>query len=95
MTDDEGYLCARCSRELRAGRGELYVIRIDAVADPSPPVITEEDLAQDIGAEIRRLIAQMNDITEREAMDQVCRRLTLYLCPACYARWIEDPVSSN
>ena len=48
--------CKRCSKEVHPGRGDYYLVRIDAVADPQPPIITQEDLDQDIGAEIERLI---------------------------------------
>jgi hypothetical protein len=30
-------------------------------------------------------------MSEREAMDQVFRRLTVFLCNRCYQDWIENP----
>ncbi len=92
--EDPPLFCDRCSKALHPGRGEFYEVRIDAVADPSPPIINEEDLDRDIGLEIERLIATLNDMTEREALDQVHRRLTLYLCNACYRLWIENPTGT-
>lgn len=62
-------------------------MRIEAIADPTPPAIDEEDLDRDI----ERLIAGMQHMTEQEAKDQVYRRVVLYLCNRCYARWIEHP----
>ena len=60
------------------------------MADPSPPIVfTEEDSR----LQIKRLIAQMKDLSPQEAMDQVYRRLSFYLCGPCYRRWIENPVS--
>jgi hypothetical protein len=29
-------LCARCGVELTPGKGDFYVVRIEAVADPTP-----------------------------------------------------------
>ena len=29
--------CKRCSKEVHPGRGDYYLVRIDAVADPSRP----------------------------------------------------------
>ncbi len=84
--------CECCGAELRSGKGEFYVVRIEAFADPTPPSITAEDLQRDITAEIERLLASMRDLSEQEAMDQVYRKMTLYLCTACYQRWIEHPV---
>jgi hypothetical protein len=33
----------------------------------------------------------MAGVSEQEALDQVYRRLVLYLCGPCYRVWIEDP----
>jgi len=87
--------CRRCGRELLPGRGDLYVVSILAVADPSPPIFTEEDLAEDIGGEILRLTAQMSPLSTEQAQDQVYRRLVFHLCPSCYRQWIEDPTGSR
>jgi hypothetical protein len=84
--------CHRCGAELKPGEGNFYVVRIEALADPTPPTFSEEDLQRNIRAEIDWLIEQMRDLSEREALDQVYRRLILYLCGPCYRRWIENPV---
>ena len=68
------------------------MVRIEALADPSPPRFSEDDLKQDLRAEIERLFSQMSGLSERELIDQVYRRLVLYLCRPCYRQWIEDPV---
>ena len=47
--------CKRCSKEVHPGRGDYYLVQIEAVADPQPPIITQEDLDQDVGADIERL----------------------------------------
>jgi hypothetical protein len=86
--------CRRCGRELQLGRGDLYVVSILAVADPSPPVFTEDDLALDVGTEIRRLVAQLSGLDAQQAQDQVYRRLVFPLCTSCYQSWIEDPTGS-
>jgi hypothetical protein len=83
--------CHRCGHALTPGRGELYVVSVLAVADPYPPVFTEDDLAVDAGAEIRRLIKQLSGLDAEEARDQVYRRLVFTLCTACYESWIENP----
>jgi hypothetical protein len=82
--------CRLCRAELSRGRGDFYVVRIEAIADPSPPEFTEEDLLRDPQAEIQRLIEAMQGLTEKEAMDQVYRQLTVCLCTRCYRRWIEE-----
>jgi hypothetical protein len=86
-------LCARCARVLHPGRGELYLVRIEAVADPTPPVYTADDLAQEVRGELKRLIRRLSRLTERELEEQVHRRLVLHFCVPCYRHWIEDPAN--
>jgi hypothetical protein len=83
--------CDRCSRKLTPGEGSFYVVRIEAFADPTPPSFSAEDLRRDAKAEIERLVSEMEELSGQEAMDQVYRRLTLYLCGPCYRQWIEKP----
>jgi hypothetical protein len=95
MSPDEVPLfCDHCSRELHPGRGDFYIVKIEAVADPSPPLITADDLAQDPRREIEQLIALASRQSERELEEQVHRRVVLYLCVACYAHWIENPTNA-
>lgn len=88
---DPHLLCHKCGSELQPGKGSFYVIKIEAIADPSPPNFTAEDLSRDMKAEIQRLAAEMANLSAQEAMDQIYRKVTLYLCNACYRQWIEDP----
>ena len=88
---DHNHLCHKCGITLQPGRGQLYVIRIEALADPYPPVITEQDLAEDTTKQMQQLVDQMNHMSERELQDQVARTLTIELCNRCYLLWIEDP----
>lgn len=83
--------CSRCRAELKPGEGSFYVVRIEAFADPTPPEFAEEDLRRDTRAEIDRLLSQLQDLSEQEAMDQVYRQMMIYLCAPCYRQWIEDP----
>jgi hypothetical protein len=90
MNDD--IFCSRCGIALRAGAGDFYLVRIQAMADPTPPSFSEEDLQHDPKEEIQRLMEQLRDLSAQEAMDQVYRQLVLYLCGPCYRYWIENPV---
>jgi len=84
-------ICHRCGIELTPGEGQLYVVRIEALADPFGPNLTEEDLARDHKAEIDHLLEAMSGLSEQEAMDQIYRKLSLCLCNACFRKWIENP----
>ena len=66
--DQPSDCCLRCGKELRLGSDSCYLIKVEAMADPSPPIISTED---GIRQEIERLIAKMKDLSPQEAMDQV------------------------
>lgn len=88
MTDDPA-ICHRCARLLRRGHAELYIVRIEAVADPE---IAHLDMPlEDLAAEYDRLIEQMQDQSETELTEQVHRALTITLCNTCYRHWIDNP----
>jgi hypothetical protein len=84
--------CLRCGRELRLGSDSCYLIKVEAMADPSPPIIGAEENTR---RQIEDLIARMSDLSPQEAMDQVHRRLSFYLCGTCYRSWIENPTGET
>ncbi len=88
----EPLACHRCGQPLVPGSGNFYVVRIEALADPTPPHFTEEDLRRDVRDEWERLLQQMGHLSEQEALDQVYRQMMLYLCEPCYRHWIANPV---
>jgi hypothetical protein len=48
-------------------------------------------MENDLRQQIEDLLAQMSDVSQQEAMDQVYRRVTIFLCAKCCQEWIEDP----
>ncbi len=61
------------------------------MADPGAPVLAEEDFASDSRRAIEQLIQQMQELSQQEMMDQVFRRVIIFLCTPCYREWIENP----
>lgn len=92
---DAPLLCHRCAAELTPGKGDFYVVRIEAVADPFPPVIEADELGGSLAERIGQLVDQMRELSDQELMDQVYRRMTICLCGSCYRVWIEDPVGGG
>ncbi|HEY7331064.1 MAG TPA: hypothetical protein VH592_25735 [Gemmataceae bacterium] len=86
-------VCARCGKSLRPGSGNYYQVTIEAIADPAPSQFSPEDLIHDLRQKIERLLKQMQDVSEQEAMAQVYLRRQLLLCVPCCRRWIEQPVA--
>jgi hypothetical protein len=94
-TDEVLFFCDRCAAELRPGTGDFYRVTVEAVADPFPPSDSGAEGPADLRRKIERLLEQMQGLSAQEAMDQVYRRVTLYLCIPCYRRWIENPVGTE
>lgn len=91
----EPLFCDRCTRQVTPGEGDFYVVRIEAVADPTPPTLAEDARRRDLGKEIEHLIDQMRDLSQQELLDQVYRRVTIFLCVPCYQQWIENPTGTS
>lgn len=90
---ESALFCARCATELIPGDGSYYVVKIEAVADPNGPTLASDiPSSNEIRRQIKKLIAQLEDVSAQEAMHQVHRRLTIHLCGKCYSGWIENPV---
>ncbi len=83
--EDEPILCARCIKELTPGRGEFYIVEIQATADPTPPVLDESDMTRDYKSEINAVVAELANHTPRN------QRLAIHLCMSCYTTWIDNP----
>ncbi len=91
MESNEQLLCHRCAGVLTPGEGSFYVVRIEAVCDPTPPDLDRMEPPADFASEWERLLDQMRNMSERELMEQVHRRMTIHLCARCYRQWIENP----
>ncbi len=97
MSDDTVELpvaCRRCGKELSPGSGNLYQITIEALSDPSPPRLDEHGGKTDLDQSFQDVLADLENLSPTEAMDQVYRRMSFFLCVRCYARWIEDPTGT-
>lgn len=86
------FTCDLCGKPLLADEDTRYVVRIEVYAACDPMEITEADLQEDHAAEMRKLIEQMKGLSAEEAEDQVYRKFRFDLCPACQAKYLEDPL---
>jgi hypothetical protein len=87
-------VCGRCLKPLAPGRGDFYLVQIEAVADPGAAQM--EPLGEEeIGRRIDRLLKRLAGTSHEEAMKQVIEHKTIYLCAGCYRGWIENPVGAG
>lgn len=82
-------ICHRCGAEVRSGGGKYWIVRLDAVCDPTPPEVDASEPLDSLAAEYEVLLAQVAGMSERELMDQIHRRMTIHLCSKCFGEWIE------
>ena len=90
----DALVCDRCSKPLVSGRGDFYLVRIDAVADPNAPEMEPLD-EHEIARRIDALLKQLAGMSHEEAMKQVIEHKMIYLCCACYRAWMANPVGSR
>jgi hypothetical protein len=92
----ELFNCDHCSRSLTLDERRCYVARIDAVADPMPPRIADNDRGLDeIRRQISALFLKLEDQSDRYIIAHLFKRLVLYLCNECHRRWIENPTNKR
>ncbi len=88
----DGLTCDICKCGLLIDSDVRYEVKIEVKCAYDPMEITDEDLARDSAAEMKRLMEQMKGMTEQEAMDQVYRAFRFDLCPRCQRAYITDPL---
>lgn len=95
MNEENVRLCDRCLQTMMEGRAEFFEVQIEAVADPSPPVLdldTSPHSYADIESQ-KQLEEALRNTSAQEAQDQIHRHVTLSLCNRCFSEWIEDPAA--
>jgi hypothetical protein len=82
--------CARCAVALQPGRGNFFRVTIEAVADPTTPSFSAEDLAADVRQQIERLLATAGPVRAGSAGAGLSAPHLPPLHP-CYRTWIDNP----
>ena len=89
----EGLTCDRCGKNLLIDESVRYTVRIEVFAAYDPMELTDDDLAKDHDAEIKKLLQKIQGMSEEEMMDSVYRRIVGDLCPPCQKQYLDDPLS--
>ena len=82
--------CDLCGQELLARNEVRYEVKIEVKAAYDPLEVTEEDLAQDLRAEIAKVLRQLEGISEEEAQNEVYRQFQFDLCAACQKKYLKE-----
>ncbi|HUT23663.1 MAG TPA: hypothetical protein VM492_04895 [Sumerlaeia bacterium] len=82
-------ICESCGETIEKP-AIAYRMKIEILADPSPPEFTAEDLALDFKEEMARLIEQMSQMDPDEVEDEVYEAYLFTLCAKCRERVHRD-----
>ncbi len=85
------YRCDGCGAELPR-QALRYTVTIDVRAAYDEVEVHLADLIRDHRAEIVALIERMRGQDPSEIEDQVYKRFSLDLCPACHRAYLRDPL---
>ncbi|MBY0513904.1 MAG: hypothetical protein K2P78_08335 [Gemmataceae bacterium] len=87
------FSCDFCSKDLTPGAAPRYVVKMEAFAAADPAELTETDLDADHVEEMAQLLSEQDEAGPDEAaVLPAARKLRFDLCPACYARFLADPL---
>ena len=84
--------CDGCGAPLLVESDVRYEVKIEVKAAYDPMEITGDDLKKDHKAEMAKIIAQLQGVTEAEAMDEVYRTFRFDLCTPCQRNYLKKPI---
>lgn len=87
------YRCDGCGRDLARDGSNHYIVKTEVFAAAGKLEFTKEDAMRDHTAEMRALIADMEQRCPDEIEDQVYRAFRFDLCPACHRRFLASPLA--
>ena len=89
----DGLVCDACGGTLLLDEDVRYVLQVSGHAAYDPIELSADDLARrDLDAEMRKLLSQLESLDAAEAQDSVHRAQRFDLCPACWRRYLQDPL---
>ena len=88
----EGLVCDACNETLLVDSTVRYIVKVEGFAAYDPLELTSEDLDKDWPNEIKRTVAELEQLDSEAAQDQVHRTFQFDLCPKCWQRYVRDPL---
>ena len=85
---DEALFCHRCGGLIQPGDGQHWQVRIEAVRDPTMNLDAHEPLSSE---ELDNMFNDLEQMSAKQAMDSIYRRLQVHLCAACFEPWMYHP----
>ena len=86
------FCCDMCGKPLLVDEDVRYILKVEVFAAYDPMELTEDDLKADRLKEIRELVKRMEQMDPKELEEQVYKKLTFDLCPACRKKYLKNPL---
>jgi hypothetical protein len=87
-----GLVCDACGATLLLDSDVRYVLKAEGFAAYDPMELTAKDLERDFSSELAALLKQLEGMDPEKAQSQVHRSFCFDLCPACWQRYLSDPL---
>ena len=87
--------CDRCGKTLLLDEDVRYMVKIEVFAAYDCMEITDDDLARDHDAEMRRVLERLEHMDPEEAQDSVHRAMEFELCLSCQREYLRDPLGKR
>lgn len=90
------FSCDLCGKDMTAGPDARFVVRMEAFPAGTPGELTDADFDQDHIDTMAEMLAELEEAGEDAAEPTPDRKSAEYdLCPACYAKFIADPLGRD
>ncbi len=87
-----GLNCDRCDKTLLLDENVRYQVRIIVQAAYDPMEISADDLREARPGDWKTLLAQLENLSEEEAQNQIYREFAFDLCPDCQQDYLRSPL---
>ncbi len=89
------YSCDRCKREIDAENDLRYVVRIEIESVMNPVHDDEPADDRDHLLEIDEILERMDAAESAEIGDDVYQKRRYDLCPACFRKYVQNPLGKE
>ena len=86
------FCCDGCGKTLQPNDPQRYILRIELFAAAEHLQVSQQDLARDPRAEIRKILDQLQQADPDQNEDQVFRAFRFDLCADCHQRYLRNPL---
>jgi hypothetical protein len=89
------YSCDRCRKTIDPQDEVRYIVNLEVHAAIEPVDLDEDEDDRDYLEEIQEILEKLEDVADEPIRRHGSSQRTFDLCPACYRKFIQNPVGSD